>query len=30
MDDEVVAKELRLDAVMKTEYDDKRKETKTT
>ena len=29
MDDEVVAKELRLDAVMKTEYDDERKERKT-
>jgi hypothetical protein len=30
MDDEAVAEELRLDAVMKTEYDNDRKETKTT
>jgi hypothetical protein len=30
MDDEAVAKELRLNAVMKTEYDDDRKETKNT
>jgi hypothetical protein len=30
MDDEVVAEELRLDMVMKTEYDDDQKGTKTT
>jgi hypothetical protein len=30
MNDEVVAEELRLDVVMKTEYDDDRKGTKTT
>jgi hypothetical protein len=30
MDDEAVAEELRLDAVMKTEYDNDQKETKTT
>ena len=30
MDDEAIAEELRLDVVMKTEYDDDRKETKTT
>jgi hypothetical protein len=30
MDDEAVAEELRLDVVMKTDYDDDRKETKTT
>ena len=30
MNDEAVAEELRLDVVMKTEYDDDRKGTKTT
>jgi hypothetical protein len=30
MDDEVVAEELRLDAMMKTEHDDDQKGTKTT